>query len=317
MKELGKILREKRESLGLDLDKVHRATKIQEKYILAIEDGDESVFSAEIYYKSFVKSYAKFLALSGEELLSMYEKRKSEKDEAAENEQTENVGKKQQHKTKSSSGGNNDLKKLFVTVLIAGVLCAAFLYMNKHIPILDSGSDRMTALEQKKARLQQLQELQEQREIEAAERRMQEAAAAEEKSKIDEPGNKILKPFPQKSNTPAPAAAVTEANQQTAASGGNSASSENSSAALKSQPEKQELVIDAVENVWIMVEGDGKEVFQGTMIKGTKKSWKANDEFVVKIGYTPGVAVFFNGAAIDVDKDAVQDVNTLVLKRQR
>ncbi|MCL2144211.1 MAG: DUF4115 domain-containing protein [Endomicrobia bacterium] len=321
MKELGKILKDKREEQGLDLDKVHRATKIQEKYISAIEDGDETVFSAEIYYKSFVKSYARYLGLNGDDLLAQYEKRKNESEGnedgggSAKNEKNKNgfISKKPKAKSAKESGG--DLKKLFITVFIALVLCAAFLYMNKNISAFtEENPDRIPAIEQKKMQIQKMQELREQRERELKERNMPVEISAESNKKDTENGaNEALKPFPQKHEQivaqPAPkseSAAIRNVNEiQTAAV-----------PAVKQQNDKQELEIIAIENVWIRVEGDGREFFQGTIVKGTKKTWKANDEFNVKIGYTPGVDVFFNGIKIDVDAGAVQDVNTVVLKRQ-
>jgi cytoskeletal protein RodZ len=313
MKEIGKILREKRKELGLDLEKAHRATKIQEKYILAIEDGDESAFAAEIYYKSFVKSYSKFLGLNGGDLLSRYEKRKSERSEGENDENAANSGKNKNRslKQKSSKEGGGDLKKLFITVFIALFLCAAFLYLNKNISLFtDENPDRISVSEQKKIQLQKIQELQQQREREMRERQLGEVSVEDQKKTVEE-SNKALKPFPQRRES----AAVRTAVQSS--SGLNSVQKTNTAAFVKQQNDKQELEIVAVENVWIRVEGDGREIFQGTVVKGTKKNWKASEEFVVKIGYTPGVDVFFNGVEIEIDKGAVQDVNTLVLKRQQ
>lgn len=301
MNELGKILKEKRETLGLDLDKVHRATKIQEKYLLAIEEGEGDVFSAEIYYKSFVKSYAKFLGFNGEDLLAQYEKRKRDKEAESEDESDNKSSKKAgKNYQKSSKDKSNDLKKLFVTVLIAGVLCAAFVYLNKNISVFTGENpDKVSAIEQKRIQLQKIQE-QEQREREERAAHLKEIAENEQKIKEEEE-NKTLKPFPQKSAGSSNIAVKEE--------------SPNVTSSVR-KTEKQELAIGAIENVWIKVESDGKEVFQGTMVKGTKKSWISNNEFIVKVGYTPGVEVYFNGAKVDVNAGAVQDVNTLVLKRQ-
>ncbi|MCL1971776.1 MAG: DUF4115 domain-containing protein [Endomicrobia bacterium] len=310
MKEIGKILREKREKLGLNFDKVHRVTRIQEKYILAIEEGDESVFSAEVYYKSFVKSYAKFLGLSGEELLAQYEKRKNLQSGDEEGEKpAQTCGYKtnpdaKTAKAKSSDERKSDLKKLFITVLIAGILCAAFLYLNKNISIfIDDSPGRIPALEQKKI-------LHEQKEQEQREQlRLREIAFEARKNAEEESKNRILKPEnvssqaqPDIKPVAAQAPAATQAGNNTAAA---------------SYVKRQELEIVAVENVWIKVDSDGREIFQGTIVKGDKKNWKADNEFTVKIGYTPGVNVYFNGIKVDVNKGAVQDVNTLVLKRQQ
>lgn len=295
MKELGEILKKKRKALELDLDKVHRATKIQEKYIEAIEEGDGKAFSAEIYYKSFVRSYVKFLGLNGEELLAQYEKRKCEKDKENKSEQDDKYGRKCSRASKPDKERNNDLKKLFVTLLTACALCAGFLYLNKNIAVFtDNNAGDTSALEQKRIRLQQMKEKEEQLERERA--HAGQNAAPEEN--INGGAERSMRRNVGGTAETLPAYAA-------------------NAAVLPDNPgQRQTLVIEAVENVWIKVDGDGKEAFQGTMVKGTKKTWTAEKEFTVKIGYTPGVDVYFNGIEIDVDKGAVQDVNTLVLKRQ-
>lgn len=296
MKELGEILKKKRKTLGLDLDKVHRATKIQEKYIEAIEEGDGKAFSAEIYYKSFVRSYVKFLGLNGEDLLAQYEKRRCEKDKESKSEQNDKNGGKRPCASKPDKERKNDLKKLFVTLLIACSLCAGFLYLNKNIAVFtDNSAGDISALEQKKIRLRQMKENEKLLEPERA--HTGENAAREENI------NGGTESSVMRRNSGDTAETLPASGSDAAASPDNSG-------------QKQTLVIDAVENVWVKVDGDGKEAFQGTMVKGTKKIWTAEKEFTVKVGYTPGVDVYFNGIEIDVDKGAVQDVNTLVLKRQ-
>ncbi|MDR2426224.1 MAG: DUF4115 domain-containing protein [Endomicrobium sp.] len=287
MKELGKILKEKRKELSLDLEKVHAATKIQEKYISAIEEGDKTVFTAEIYYKSFVKSYSKFLGFNGIELLIEYEKRKCDKNEEENCQQNKN-GRKSQ---KSIKERGSDLKKLFATVLVAGILFATFLYLSKNISVLTEDTDKILDFKQKKIQFQKIQELQMKQEH--LEYIPQKVISTEEENK-----NKELNPFPKEQQS-----AQAKNDTKTALS-------------ERKIQEKQELVINAVENVWIKVEGDGREIFQGTIVKGTKKEWKANNDFVVNIGYTPGATIYFNGDEINAGKGAVNDVNMLVLKRR-
>ncbi|MCL2799879.1 MAG: DUF4115 domain-containing protein [Endomicrobia bacterium] len=68
--------------------------------------------------------------------------------------------------------------------------------------------------------------------------------------------------------------------------------------------------------MWIKVDGDNKGLYEGTLLKGEEKTWKADNLFNLKIGYTPGVKVFFNDEEVDVISGSVQDVNTITLKRQ-
>ena len=80
---------------------------------------------------------------------------------------------------------------------------------------------------------------------------------------------------------------------------------------------KQELVVEAIRNVWIKIDSDDKVVFEGTIAEGSKNSWEADKFFTLKVGYAPGVKVFFNGEQVDVISGSVQDVNTVVLERRR
>ncbi|GHT50732.1 hypothetical protein AGMMS49990_03650 [Endomicrobiia bacterium] len=73
MKEIGRILREKHEQMNVSLADVRNAIEVQEKCLSAIEEGDMSVFFAKVYYKSFVRSYAKYLGFDHEKLIERYD----------------------------------------------------------------------------------------------------------------------------------------------------------------------------------------------------------------------------------------------------
>ncbi|MDR2616389.1 MAG: DUF4115 domain-containing protein, partial [Endomicrobium sp.] len=77
---------------------------------------------------------------------------------------------------------------------------------------------------------------------------------------------------------------------------------------------KQEIEIIAKESVWIRLDKDGKTVYEGILNKGQRKVWDANKKFMLKMGYAPGLKVFFNGQEVDVVKNSVQDVNAIVLE---
>lgn len=72
MRELGRILRSTRESLGFDLDEIEEKTKIRKRYLLALEEGDWSVLPGRVYARGFVRSYADVLGLDGLELLQQH-----------------------------------------------------------------------------------------------------------------------------------------------------------------------------------------------------------------------------------------------------
>ena len=57
MTELGKILREAREAKGLSYDDVQELTKIQKRYLEAIEEGNYEILPGQFYVRAFIRQY--------------------------------------------------------------------------------------------------------------------------------------------------------------------------------------------------------------------------------------------------------------------
>ena len=73
MGELGKKLKEARESKGLSLREVEEATKIRKKYLQALENEKFEEIPGRTYAKGFLKNYANFLSLDTKELVGEFE----------------------------------------------------------------------------------------------------------------------------------------------------------------------------------------------------------------------------------------------------
>ncbi|OPY57214.1 MAG: cytoskeletal protein RodZ [Pelotomaculum sp. PtaU1.Bin035] len=69
---IGQKLKEARENRGLTLESVEGETKIRRKYLQAMEDEQFQLLPGPVYAKSFLKNYARFLALNVEEALETY-----------------------------------------------------------------------------------------------------------------------------------------------------------------------------------------------------------------------------------------------------
>ncbi|WP_066635349.1 helix-turn-helix domain-containing protein [Desulfolucanica intricata] len=68
--EIGSILRQTREAKGLSLQQAEEETKIRRKYLEALENEKFDVLPGPVYVKAFIKTYAKYLGLNGEELVA-------------------------------------------------------------------------------------------------------------------------------------------------------------------------------------------------------------------------------------------------------
>lgn len=78
MKDIGKLLRQKREEKKLQIKTVHIKTHIPIKFINALEEGNINNFPAEVYILGFLRTYAKFLGLDDEKLIENYRNYKFE-----------------------------------------------------------------------------------------------------------------------------------------------------------------------------------------------------------------------------------------------
>ncbi|MDR2192058.1 MAG: DUF4115 domain-containing protein [Endomicrobium sp.] len=320
MKEIGKTLKERREKKKLTLAQARAATKIQEKYLAALEDGNAKVFSALVYYKSFLKSYAKYLGLNQELILKRYEESNASADalERYDYERSGDFFVKKNHDDKDEENGeelktgNFEKKHIAAALAVLAVLICAFFYLNSKIS--DSASEISNGtppqietrdasaadlnvssgsglfLPEPRINLQNSEVKNETPQIEFAK---------EETVKTQTPQAESLK-----NKTVKPEAAKPQGNAKQDAS------------VFAAQP-LLELRVEAVENVWVKIDSDGREQFQGTLLKSNSKTFKADDNFSLKIGYTPGIKVFFNNEPIDVVSGSVQDVNAINLKREQ
>ncbi|MBC7236136.1 MAG: helix-turn-helix domain-containing protein [Chloroflexi bacterium] len=76
MAELGKRLREARESKGLTLEQVEKLTHIRRPFLQALEEDRLDDLPDDVYARGFVRNYARFLGLEAEELVAAYRERK-------------------------------------------------------------------------------------------------------------------------------------------------------------------------------------------------------------------------------------------------
>lgn len=71
-KSIGETLRDARIAKGYTLDDLQQTTKIQKRYLIAIEDENFSDLPGDFYVRAFIKQYADTVGLDGGELLDQY-----------------------------------------------------------------------------------------------------------------------------------------------------------------------------------------------------------------------------------------------------
>lgn len=73
MDEIGQILREARENKGLSLQDIQAKTRINTRYLEALESGQYSALPTPVHVRGFLKNYARALGLDPKPLLDRYE----------------------------------------------------------------------------------------------------------------------------------------------------------------------------------------------------------------------------------------------------
>lgn len=72
MSQLGERLRAAREEQGISLAQAAAETRILQRYIVALEDGDYQHLPGDVYARGFIRNYAQYLDLPVEELIELY-----------------------------------------------------------------------------------------------------------------------------------------------------------------------------------------------------------------------------------------------------
>lgn len=72
LSELGSRLKEERERKNISIEDLQRETKIQKRYLLAIEEGRFDVLPGKFYARAFIKNYAEAVGLDPDQLFAEY-----------------------------------------------------------------------------------------------------------------------------------------------------------------------------------------------------------------------------------------------------
>ena len=119
MSEIGKTLKSARIEKGYTLDDLQQITKIQKKYLIAIEEENFSVLPGDFYVRAFIKQYAEMVGLDPAPLLTQL---KPKAKPAAEAEMTRVKSKNDQDNFQRTDQFNHFLRLLPTIIIVLVVV---------------------------------------------------------------------------------------------------------------------------------------------------------------------------------------------------
>lgn len=120
--KIGKKLQSARQAKGYTLDDLQQITKIQKRYLIAIEDEKFDELPGDFYVRAFIKQYANTVGLNGEELLREYDDDLPKTKTAEYSDHISQAVETRASQRKTVSNGVSKARQYLPTVIIACVI---------------------------------------------------------------------------------------------------------------------------------------------------------------------------------------------------
>lgn len=118
MADIGEKLRSAREAKGLSIQDIEKATKIQSRYLTAIENDEFDKLPGDFYVRAFIRQYAQVVGLDGKELLSEYHQ---DIPDSKPDEYVENSIDNKQEEVRETTNNKKDLWKNYLPKIAIGL----------------------------------------------------------------------------------------------------------------------------------------------------------------------------------------------------
>jgi len=290
MDEIGHILREARENKGLTLEDVQGHTRINARYLAALEAGQYSALPTPVHSRGFLRNYARFLGLDPQPLLERYAAGQGQDappmrtafDITPDNPLVERqdqpffdpVNMEVNGKGYTLGGGTGGLLQM---VIIVALVVALALIANRFIPILFGSGDGGNAVEEVSSAMRDIVA---QVSGATATPTLTPAVAPEQTSGIVIGG------------TEQPIASTSRNNP------GGVPTASPTRPPLPATLDEVRLKLDILERTWVEVTIDGSVVFSGIAKANDAFEWTAQEEAKVVTGNAVGVFATVNDVAL-------------------
>ncbi len=287
---IGPTLLEARTEKGLSLDDVEQATKIRKRYIEGLERDDYTVLPDAVYVQGFLKTYANYLGLDGEEISGRLKKRRTPR---RERQISQNLSPKKNYEPSLlSPGGVSGARKrrisgatilaVVIAIFVLAAVIGALYYVGRgSLPAVASNND---GNEQPIVKSQGSED-----------DSSNDPEPKQDSDASDSQASEKKQPAPEKESEKA------STGNKSAASGAKSDDKPAKKSAAK-PPENLQVEIRVVDSAsWISVLTDGEVAFNELGDVGFSQVFEADEAVSLSVGNAGSVRVKVNG----------QDVGTL------
>lgn len=129
--DVGARLKEARIAKGLSLESLQETTKIQKRYLVAIEEGNFHLLPGKFYARAFIKEYATAVGLDSNELIEEHKEEIPKSEGESEIQYTRVERSRRESSVDRSGAFFSILPKVILGLLIVGIIGAGVWFYNQ------------------------------------------------------------------------------------------------------------------------------------------------------------------------------------------
>ncbi|MDQ0230463.1 helix-turn-helix domain-containing protein [Metabacillus malikii] len=292
MSELGNRLKLAREEKNLSLNDLQEMTKIQKRYLLALEEGNYAIIPGKFYVRAFIKQYAEAVNLDPDTLFEEY---KSEIPSTKNDELPENLSRVKTHRElpKNASKFLEVMPKILTVVVILGIFVAIWLWKQNSVET-DPKKDSITNQSENEYSTN----------VKNISTNDENVDNSTDENKVEE--DKVTEERPPEQETPKTVLTKKEV-------AGSTTTFELTGA------EKLELEVNAKSRTWVSIKNDkGKTFFANSIDEGKSEigDYTQEAELTIRVGNVPGTDVKINGELVPIENPKITPQNIKIINKK-
>ncbi|MCT1903812.1 helix-turn-helix domain-containing protein [Oceanobacillus sojae] len=149
--DVGEKLKEARLAKDISLDSLQEKTKIQKRYLVAIEEGNFNILPGKFYTRAFIKEYASAVGINPDELMTDHKEELPPTEE--ENVQYSRIQRtRKESKSDKESRSSSIIPTVTVILLIIAIIAVAIFFLrqssssNEGDPVDDNNTESSTII---------------------------------------------------------------------------------------------------------------------------------------------------------------------------